>query len=97
VSLRPNKAAVMAALFFIFSLNLLKSSVFAINKMGLFFPILRVEQAHFSPLTTCLTTSGDFGVVLWDIFQLLLPRARQLFLSYQRRDVSQKVLHQQLP
>jgi hypothetical protein len=28
--------------------------------MGLFFPTLRVEQAHFSPLTTYLTTYGDF-------------------------------------
>ena len=43
------------------SQNLLKSRVFATNKMGLFFPALRVEQAHFSHLTTCLTTCGDFG------------------------------------
>ena len=31
--------------------------------MGLFFPALRVEQAHFSPLTTCLTTCGDFCTI----------------------------------
>ena len=41
---------------FISSLNLLKSRVFVINIMGLFSTTLRVEQAHFSPLTTCLTT-----------------------------------------
>ena len=31
--------------------------------MGLSFPTLRVEQAHFSPLTTCLTTCGDFWLI----------------------------------
>ena len=48
---------------FIFSQILLKSRVFAIYIMGLFFPILRIEQAHFSPLTTCLTTCRDFGLI----------------------------------
>ena len=48
---------------FISSLNLLKSRVFATNIMGLSFPALRVEQAHFSPLTTCLTTCGDFWLL----------------------------------
>ena len=48
---------------FIFSLNLLKSRVFAINIMALFFPVSRVEQAHFAPLTTCLTTCGDFCTI----------------------------------
>ena len=51
---------------FISPQNLLKSRVFATNIKGLFFPALRVEQAHFSPLTTCLTTCGDF----WLIFDL---------------------------
>ena len=48
---------------FIFSLNLLKSRVFVIYLMGLFFPVLRVEQAHFSYLTTCLTTCGEFCTI----------------------------------
>ena len=38
------------------SQNLLKSRVFSTNIMGLFFPAFGVEQAHFSHLTTCLTT-----------------------------------------
>ena len=46
------------------SLNLLKSRAFVINIMGLFFPVLRVEQAHFSPLTTCLTTWGKIRTFL---------------------------------
>ena len=36
------------------------SSLVTQTKMGLFFPAFGVEQAHFSPLTTCLTTYGDF-------------------------------------
>ena len=61
--LRPNpKSEVQPNLRFSFisSHNLLKSRVFAINITGLFFPTLKVEQAHFSHLTTCLTTCGDF-------------------------------------
>ena len=38
----------------------LKARIFVIIIMGLSFPALRVEQAHFSPLSTCLTTCGDF-------------------------------------
>ena len=49
--------------FFYFLANLLKSRVFAINITGLFFPASRVEQAHFSHLTTCLTTYGDFFLI----------------------------------
>ena len=60
-SLRP-KSEVQSNLRFSFisSLNLLKSRVFAIIIMGLFFPSFGVEQDHFSPLTTCLTSCGDF-------------------------------------
>ena len=47
---------------------LAKSRVFVINIMGLFFPASRVEQARFSPLTTCLTTYGDFYLFLWLFF-----------------------------
>ena len=49
---------------FISSQILAKSRVFTIYTMGLFFPVLRVEQAHFSHLTTCLTTCGDFCTFL---------------------------------
>ena len=49
---------------FVFSQNLSKPRVFVIYIMGLFFPALRVEQAHFSHLTTCLTTCGDFCLIL---------------------------------
>ena len=38
---------------------LVKSRVSAVNKMGLFFPAFEMEQAHFSPLTTCLTIDAD--------------------------------------
>ena len=48
---------------FISSQILLKSRVFVIITMGLFFPASRVEQAHFLPLTTCLTTCGDFCTI----------------------------------
>ena len=50
------------------SQNLLKSRVFATNTIGLFFPSFGVEQARFLPLTTCLTTYGDF----WLIFEQFL-------------------------
>ena len=32
--------------------------------MDLFFPVSRVEQAHFSPLTICLTTCGEMIDIL---------------------------------
>ena len=48
---------------FISSQILAKSRVSAINIMGFFFPASRVEQAHFSHLTTCLTTCGDFCTI----------------------------------
>ena len=47
---------------FVFSQNLLKSRVFAIQRIGLFFPQIKVEQAHFLYLTTYLTTWGDFAL-----------------------------------
>ena len=37
----------------------MKACVFAVNKMGLVFPELRVEQALFLRLTTCQTIVGD--------------------------------------
>ena len=64
LSLRPKIGSRKIPDFSLFiSQNLLKSHVFAINIMGLFFPALRVEQAHFSPLSTCLTTYGDFCTI----------------------------------
>ena len=45
---------------FVFSQLLAKSRVFVMYIKGLFSPASRVEQAHFSPLTTYLTTCGDF-------------------------------------
>ena len=48
---------------FISSQILAKSRIFVIYTMGLFFPASRVEQAHFSSLTTCLTTCGDFCTI----------------------------------
>ena len=50
-------------IFFYFLANPREISRFVINIMGLFFPALMVEQAHFSPLTTCLTTCGDFCTI----------------------------------
>ena len=39
--------------------------------MGLFFPAFGVEQAHFSHLTTCLTTCGDFWLI-FDSFKAII-------------------------
>ena len=59
--IRPKRGFITNPRFsFISSHNLLKSRVFTTNIKGLFFPALRVEQARFSHLTTCLTTYGDF-------------------------------------
>ena len=61
LSLRPKIGIRKSPDFSLFiSQNLLKSRIFATNKTGLFFPASRVEQAHFSHLTTCLTTWGEF-------------------------------------
>ena len=69
LTLRPKIGSRKIPDFSLFiSQNLLKSRVFLIYIMGLFFPDFGVEQAHFSHLTTCLTTCGDF----WLIFDCLL-------------------------
>ena len=60
VTQTKNRDSFESRFFFIY---LAISSVFAINITGLFFPASRVEQAHFSPLTTCLTTYGDFCII----------------------------------
>ena len=61
LTLRPKIGSRKIPDFSLFiSQNLLKSRVFVIYIMGLFFPTLKVEQGHFSHLTTCLTTCGDF-------------------------------------
>ena len=49
-----------------------KQKAIAIQRMGLFFPASRVEQAHFSPLTTCLTTWGDFWLILRHLMYLFI-------------------------
>ena len=60
LTLRPKIGSRKIPDFSLFiSQNLLKSRVFVIYIMGLFFSASRVEQAHFSPLTTCLTTCGN--------------------------------------
>ena len=64
LSLRPKIGSRKIPDFSLFISQILaKSRVFMIYLMGLFFPALRVEQAHFSPLTTCLTTYGDFCTI----------------------------------
>ena len=50
---------------------LLKSRAFVIITMGLFFPAFGVEQAHFSPLTTCLTACGDFWLIIGRFLTIL--------------------------
>ena len=64
LTLRPKIGSRKIPDFSLFiSQNLLKSLVFVIIIMGLFFPAFRVEQSHFSPLTACLTTCGDFWLI----------------------------------
>ena len=60
---------------FISSQNLLKSRIFSTNIMGLYFPDSRVEQARFSPLTTCLTTCGE-------IIDILLQLCYNIFAKF---------------
>ena len=56
---------------FIFSLNLLKSRVFAILITGTFFPFYRVECACFLATTTCQTIHTDFRAKFGRFFGIL--------------------------
>ena len=70
---------------FIFSLNLLKSRVFVMNIMGLFSPAFGVEQAHFSHLTTCLTTCGEFWLIFgWKLIMQSFFFNHSLYINNHR-------------
>ena len=68
----------------------MKACVFAVNKMGLFLPELRLEQARFLRLTTCKTIVADH----MSEFGGGAGRLGWLFFDYAVQDLTSHIKHQ---